>query len=354
MSRLKRILLVLTILLLVLIGVVAWLFRSRAEPIPEQLPEINLAEADPMKIVIPGSAGLPDLKLADLKGKTAYLVVGDRESMQAGESKLFDRALGRWKVGDDVVGYAIADTEGFKLFSSKIDEILGPMRPEIRLPLYVDYEGAVSKAFKLPKGHVGIVVLGPDGAITLRHSGPPADKDDPILGKLKAALRAEEPTLPPAPAFKVGALDNAACEGKACMFVFLPRAVKKSELPGVEGGFDGDMEATWKQLQDPAIRLAGLVADSDKKLAAAKPEVPAAVRLAVVGGPIEGLELKHWTTVAAVDESRAPFEIPADQAAVVLIDPTGKLALRELGLVRMYKMVRVSELLGVDLNDRRE
>jgi hypothetical protein len=152
-----------------------------------------------MKVVVPGSAGLPDLKLADLKGKTAYLVVGDRESMQAGESKFFDRALGRWKLPEDVVGYAIADTEGFKLFSSKIDEILGPMRPEIRLPLYVDYEGAVSKAFKLPKGHVGIVVLGPDGAITLRHSGPPADKDDPILAKLKTPSAPRSPSSRPPP-----------------------------------------------------------------------------------------------------------------------------------------------------------
>lgn len=353
MSRLKRILLTLTILLLVLIGLVAWMFRSRAEPIPEQLPEINVAEADPMKIVIPGASPLPDLKLADLKGKTAYLVVGDRESMQAGESKLFDRALGRWKVPDDVVGYAIADTEGFKLFASKIDEILTPMRPEIRLPLYVDYEGAVSKAFKLPKGHVGIVVLGPDSSILMRHSGPPKDKDDPILAELKKALRAEEPVLPAAPAFKVGDLDNAACEGKACMFVFLPRTVKRSELPGVEDGFDGDTEATFKQLQDPAIRLAGLIAESDKKLTAAKPEVAENVRLAVVGN-LEGLELKHWKTVAAADESRAPFELPADQAAVILIDPTGHIALRETGLVRMYKLVRVSELLGVDLNDRRE
>lgn len=353
MSRLKRILLVLVILLLVLIGVVAWVFRSRAEPIPEQLAAIDVAEADPMKIVIPGGPGLPDLKLADLKGKTTYLVVGDRESMQSGESKLFDHALGRWKVGDDVVGYAIADTEGFKLFSSKIDEILNPMRPEIRLPLYVDYDGAVSKAYKLPKGHVGIIVLGPDGTPTLRHSGPPADENDPILAKLKTALRAEEPVLPDAPAFKVGDLDNATCADKTCMFVFLPRPVTLAEIPGIDGGFDGDMEATWKQLQDPAIRLAGLVADSDKKLTAAKPEVAAKVHLALVGS-IEGLELKHWKTVAAADESRAPFELTADQTAIILLDPTGKLALRDTGLVRMYKMVRVSELLGIDLSDRRE
>ena len=136
------------------------------------------------------------------------------------------------------------------------------------------------------------------------------------------------------------------------MFVFLARAVKKTEMPGVEGGFDGDMEASWKQLQDPSVRLAGLVADSDKKLKAAE-GAAAKVRVALVGA-IEGIELSQWKSVAAADESRAPFEIPADQAALVIVDASGKLALRELELVRMYKLSRVSELLGVDLSDRRE
>jgi hypothetical protein len=350
-SRLKRILLGLTILLLVLVGVVAWMFRSRAETIPDELPAIDVAEADPQKIVIPGSPGMPDFKLADYKGKTLYLVVGDRESMTAGESKLFDRALARWKVPDDVVGVAIADTEGFKLFASKIEQILAPMRPEIRLPLYVDYEGAVTRAFKLPKGHVGVVVIGPDGAITMRHSGPPQEGDG-VLDQLKQALRAEEPALPAAPAFTVGALDNAACKGKSCVFVLLSRPVQKAELPGVEGGFEGEDEAAWKQLQDPDIRLASLVVDSDKKLAA---DDKAAARVEVVlVGELGGVELKRWKTTPSTPELRAAFALKDSDTAILGVDPGGKLKVRETGLVLMYKFNGVSELLGIDLNERRQ
>ena len=209
-----------------------------------------------------------------------------------------------------------------------------------------------------------LVVLGPDGAVTLRHSGPPTGKDDPILGQLKAALRAEEPVLAPAPDFKIGELDNAACKGKSCMFVFLARPVKKSELPGVKGGFEGDDEAKWKQLQDPSVRLAGLVLDSDAKLVARddkdakagkpddqepRPEVAAAVI-----GDLQDVELERYQQVAAAPEARAAFKIPEDQAGVVVIDREGKLAVHELGLVRMFKFNRVSELLGVDLGDRQE
>ncbi len=86
------------------------------------------------------------------------------------------------------------------------------------------------------------------------------------------------------------------------MFVFLARAVKKTEMPGVEGGFDGDMEASWKQLQNPSVRLAGLVADSDKKLKAAE-EAAAKVRVALVG-TLEGLELSQWTSRARPLRSR--------------------------------------------------
>ncbi len=354
----KRIALVLTVLLLLLVGAVAWMLRSRAEPVPDVLPPIDAAQADPMSVVIPGTGGLPDLKLADYKGKTVYLVLGDRESMQAKESKEFDRALNRWTYPPDVVGFGVGDAEGFKLFAGKVEEMMGGIRPELRIPLYIDFEGTITKTFKLPKGHVGIVVLGPDGAVKLRHSGPPKKKEDiktpedDIVARLKAALGAEEPVLPPAPPFKVGDLDNAACAGKTCIFVFLTAPVKKTQLPGVEGGFEGDMEASMKQLQDPNVRLAGLVHDSDAKLVTNK-EAAAKVQAVLVGG-LEGVELKHWRPAAPTPESRTPFEIPADQAAVVIIDPTGKLAVRELGVVRMYKFGGISDLLGVDLSDRRE
>lgn len=357
MSILKRIALVITVLVLALIGAAAWMLRSRAEEIPAELPPTDI---DPMSIVIPGGSGMPDLKLADHKGKTVYLILGDRESMQARESKEFDRALNRWTYPPDVVGFAIGDAEGFKLLAGKIEEMLGAMRPEMRLPLYIDFDGAITRAFKLPKGHTGIVVLGPDGALKLRHSGPPKPKDkiltpeDDIIARLKLALRAEEPALTPAPAFKVGDLDNAACAGKTCLFVFLGAPVKKTDMPGIDGGFDGGMEESMKKLQDPSIRLAGLAFDLEEKIAKDKDNALAdKVRPALVG-TLDGLELKHWTTLAEAPEARAQFSIPVDQAALVAIDPNGNLALRELGVVPMYKLGRVSELLDIDLGDRAE
>jgi hypothetical protein len=364
-SLTKRILIGLTILLLVVVGAAAWMFRSRAEAIPDQLAPIDTAEADPSKIVIPGRGGLPDLVLADLRGKTVYLLVGDRESSQARESMLFDRALGRWDIPQDVVGFSIADTEGLRYLASVIEGFIDPMRPELRLPLHIDYDGAITRAFKLPKGHAGVVVLGPGGEILMRHSGPPpaGPEGDKVIEQLRTHLKAKEPTLAPAPAFKLGTLDNTACKGKVCIFVFLARPVKKTDLPGVEGGFDGDTDAMWKQLGDPSVRLASLVHDSDTKLVAAdekaakadKPATPPAPRVeAVLVGALADVELKRWTTVPAAPEARAALQIPEDQAGVVIIDADGNLAVREVGVVRMYKFTRISELLGVDLSDRRE
>ena len=148
--------------------------------------------------------------------------------------------------------------------------------------------------------------------------------------------------------------------------MFLARPVKKSELPFVKGGFEGEADAMWKQLQDPSVRLSGLVNDSDAKLLAAdekaakaaKPAEPAAKPRpevkAVLVGTLADVELKRWVTVPAAPEARAALQIPEDQAAVVIIDAEGKLAVREIGIVRMYKFTRISELLDIDLSDRRE
>ncbi len=338
-------------LLLLLIGVVAWMFRSRAEAIPEELAPIDVAEADPMAVEIPGSAGLPPLKLGDYRGKTVYLVVGDRESMEAKEGQAFERALARWDYPEDVVGFGIANAEGFKLLAGTIEKFLGHMRPELRLPLYIDFEGVIAKTFKLPKGHFGVVVLGPDGTVTWRHSGPPKPDGDTIE-QLRIAVRATEPERLAAPEFSAGDLDFAKCSGHTCILVFLGAPVAKSAVPGVEGGFDGDMEAMWAQLQDPNIRLASLVHDSDTKLAADK-DAASRVRAVVVGELVD-VPLKHWQQVAEASQARTAFAVEPNQAGVVVVDAEGKVAVRELGLVRMYKFGPISELLGVDLGERRD
>jgi hypothetical protein len=343
-SILKRVAVVFVVLLLGLVGFVAWKLRSRAEEIPKELPPIDAAVADPQAIVIPGGGGLPELKIADLKGKTAYLVVEDRESMQARESKTIQRALNRWSFPADVVGYNIGDAEGFELLSSKIEEFLAHLRKELRLPLYIDYKGVFLRTFKLPRGHVGVVVLGPDGAPLLRHSGPMTDAQ---ISELRALLRAEEPAPPPAPAFELGGLDNAACKGKACLFVFLAEPVKKADVPGVEGGYGGDMEASAVQGRKPSVRLAGMALESDAKLDPAKVQ-------AVLVGEVPDLGLTKWTVVPAAPEARAAFELPEGEAGLVVVDPEGRLAVREPGTVPLYKFGRVSDLIGVDLGDPRE
>jgi hypothetical protein len=341
-STLRRIALVLVILVLGILGAIAWMLRSRAEPIPDALPAIDAAEADPQKLVIPGGGGLPDLKLADLKGKTVYMIVEDRESMAAKESSAMSRAMARWKYPDDVVGYAIGDTEGFGLLRSKIEEIVGPMRPELRLPLYLDFEGAATKTFKLPRGHAGLVIIDKTGAVAYRHSGPM--KPDEIE-QVRGLLGAEPLPTPPAPAFNVGGLDNAACKGKTCVLVFLSAPVARKDIPGGKQGFDGDMDESTKQFAKPDIRLAGIVVDSDAKLDPDK----VAGRLV---GAIEGAELKRWQAVPEAAAAREAFGVPPNESALVVIDPEGDLAMLERGRVQMYKFGVLSELIGVELGER--
>lgn len=341
MSVLRKIALGIVLLLLLLLGAVAWMFRSRAEVIPDELPPIDAAMSDPQKVVVPGSGGLPDLAIAGLKGKTAYLIVEDRESMAARESSTMSRAMARWVYPEGVVGYAIGDAEGFGLLSGKIEEFVGPMRPELRLPLYIDFQGIVTKTFKLPKGHAGVVVLDPAGAVVYRHSG----KMEPAeLDKLRVTLGATMPAPVPAPAFTVGELDNAACKGRTCVLVFLTETIARADIPGGEMGFGGDMDASMKQFARPNIRLASLVLDSDTKLDEGKVS-------AVLMGQIDGLALKRWKAVPQSPDARAAFQLPEGEAAIVVVDPAGNLALRELGRVQMYKFGIISELIGVELSD---
>lgn len=344
MSLLKRVALGFTLLLLVLVGIVAWKLRSRAEVIPEKLPEIDTAVADPATLVIPGGGGLPDLKFAELRGKTAYIVVEDRESIQSRESTTLQRSLNRWVFPPDVVGYQIGDVDGFALLASKIEEFVALMRSEMRIPLYMDYQGAFMKTFKLPRGHVGIVVLGPDGKVLIRRSGK---ADDAFLEELRTTLRATEPTPPPAPAFKLGDVDNAACAGKACIFVFLHEPVKRADIPGIKNGFDRGVTENGMQGRKAAIRLAGLAVTADDKLDDSK-------ALGVLVGATEGLDLKKWKQLPEAPEARSSFEIPADQSAVVVLDKDGRVAVRELGTPQFYKFGRISDVIGVDLGDHTE
>ncbi len=340
MSLFRKFALGFVVLLLVLLGAVAWLFRSRAEEIPAHLAEIDPAVADPQKLVIPGGGGLPDLELAKLKGRTVYLVVEDRESMAARESSPMSRAMAKWTYPPEVVGYLIGDAEGFGFLRGTIEEFVTAMRPELRLPLYVDFQGAAARTFKLPKGHSGLVVLDASGAVAYRHSGKMKPEE---IEEVRALLGATLPPLRPAPPFKVGELDNAACAGRVCALAFLSEPLRRSDVPGGAEGFQGDQEAQTKQFARPSVRIASVVLDTDPKLDEDKVS-------AVLVGELEGTELRRWKKVSTAD-ARAAFEIPEGEAGIVVVDADGKVAFRELGRIQIYKFGLLSELFGVEISD---
>lgn len=340
-SWLARILIGVVVVLLLIIGALAWVFRSQAEAIPQELAPIDVAAADPQKIVIPGDEVLADLVVADLKGKRAYFILEDRESMEAGESKELTRALARWEVDDDVAGFLVGNAEGFGLLRSKINEFMGQMRDEMRLPLYIDFEGAFVKAFKMPRGHTGLVVLGPDGAVVLRRSGP---ADEASLQALKEALGARDPSPPPAPEFAVGDLTRETCKGKVCAFAFLGKPVARGDVPGIEGGFEGGRKERFERFAEPSVRLAGVFIGADEKIDEDK-------HAGAIVGALSGVELRRWKQVEGAPEARAAFGLAADDTGLVVIDPEGRLALSIKGKVRFWQLGLFGDLLGIELQD---
>ncbi len=341
MSTLKKILIGLALSLLAMIGFVWWWITPRVDEIPEVLDEIDEeAEAEYMQIVIPAQGPLPELRFADLKGQTTFFVVEGQASMQAKEGREVKKAINRWITPDDVVGYSIGDAEGFGVLAGRIErDFLGPMRPEMARPIYADYTGAIMHGFKMPAGHLAIVVLGPDGKVLYRSSGDPSQEQ---LAELKAALGAKEPPpAPPAPAFEEGELSNASCEGKGCAFVFLAHPVERTDVPGLEeGGFEGGMKEAFEQMKDPSIRLLTVV-HTDWKPNGEK------VAGAIIG-EANGLEVEGWPTLDGAPELRRVFDVEPEEAALVIVDREGKLVFDERGLIPLYKFAPIQDWIDVE------
>ncbi len=340
MSTLKKILIGLGLSLVTMIGVVWWWLTPRVDDIPEVLDEIDEeAEAEYMQIVIPAQGPLPELRFQDLKGQTTFFIVEGQASMQAKEGREVKKAINRWITPDDVVGYSIGDAEGFGVLAGRIErDFLGPMRPEMPRPLYADFEGAIMHGFKMPAGHMAIVVLDPEGKVAYRSSGDPTDEQ---IAELKQVLGATEPPpAPPAPDFEEGELTNATCEGKGCAFIFLGRSVARADVPGIENGFDGGMKEAFEQMKDPSIRLMTVV-HTDWRPTGEQ-----------VGGAIVGeatdLEVEGWPTLESAPELRRVFDVEPEETALVIIDREGKLVFNERGLIPLYKFTPIQDWIDVE------
>ncbi len=303
----------------------------RVEPIPEVLPEVTEGDGT---LSIAGSGTVPGLSLEQLRGNMVFLRVEDRESFSNGEGRSLNRALDRWVYPSDTVGYVIGDAEGFSVFASQIDRVAGWLRDEMRFPFVLDYRGDVIRTFGLPKGHTALVIVGRDGQVELRHSGPMSDSE---IEHVRALLAAHEPPAGiVAPTFEVGSLSNIACQRKPCALAFLGRSVSGADFPGIDGE---DSEAEIRQkFEDPSLKLAlWLVGMKLGNLAAG-----------AVVGTLDGVELDGWTLVAEHASTREAFDVADGQVALVIIGMQGRMVFRELGRLPMYKLAIASHYLGVE------
>ena len=328
--------------LLGLAGVGAWWF-TRTEPIPEVLDEV---EEDPAVVEIPGLPGQPPLELAALEGKTVVFVVTGTWSAKSPEGEATNRALSRWVLPEGTVGYVVADAGGMGVFSDRIEKTMTSYASEVRFPLYVDYEGVFIETFKLPKGHHGLVVLGPDGTIVARHSG---GLEGEALEELRTSLGAREPEPGPAmpEAVQAGALDATACAETTCAFVFTgPGAVQRADIPGIRpGGFEGDDDARLAKMLEPAVRNVTLA--RKMKLSTTKGAFIGDIDSEISS---EGWERIGWDDGAAL---RAALGVSEDEPSLVVFDH-GREVLRAEGLVRLHHWGRIADLMHIDgFNDRR-
>ncbi|WP_106394973.1 hypothetical protein [Enhygromyxa salina] len=326
------------------LGGAAWTMWPEVEDIPETLdeikPEVSIAELE-----LEAQGPEPGVRLGELAGQTVYIMIEGKESMTGGEGKLLRRALHRWELPEDVVGFSVGDAPaGAVVMRGKIErEFVGPMRDEMKLPIYVDFGGEFTTAFSLPKGHLGFVILGPESEVLLRHAG---DVDAAKLAEIKALLRAEEPPPgPAAPDFELGELSKQSCVERPCVLVFLDAKVTRGEIPGLdEGGFEGDMKQAFEQIKQPSVRLArALEADWAA-------EDSAKFNGAIVGEG-EGWGVEGWPFVAEAAAARETFGIGADEAGMVIIDGQGRVAFSETGRIPFWKLSLAADLLGIEPKD---
>jgi hypothetical protein len=328
---LLRVVAVLVALVLAAGGWLWWKLRPRVDPIPAVLAAVD-PNADLAKITI-GGGGIADFVLGDQRGHVTYLMIDSKESLKAHEGRTLADALDRWITPDTLAGFSIGDAEGLGVLRFKIDDIVKQIRRETRLPLYVDYDGKIIHTFKLPKGHTGLVVLGPDLSVVYRHSGPMKDDD---LGTLRDLLGAKEPPPPPpAPPFQVGPLTTESCRGKACAIVILAGQVEKKRVPWIKGGFKGSDDEATRLMEDPSTRLVGALYDM-------KPGADAA--RGVVVGDTDALP-DGWERADDGDAARRTFDVPPGEAALVVIDALGRVAFKQIGRIPLYKFGPIADLL---------
>jgi hypothetical protein len=312
----------------------AWTLLG-VEEIPEELEPVG----DPSTVVIPGIGDQPELSIAKQRGKTTFFVMVGIATFGSDEGKTVNRALNRWEYPETTEGYIVFDAAGFGFLAEKSQTYLQEFSREARFSMYGDFEGVFKDTFKLSGGHHGLVVLGPDGQVMLRQSG--GIEDSAELEKLREMLGASEPEPgPEAPAFEVGSINEETCENKPCALVFLGAPVKRTDVPNIDDGFEGEDEQRWAQMRKPEIRLTS---------AALRLEPGEAISAALVG-EVEELEFPGWNVVDEAPDAREALGIDSDGSAFVIVH-AGVVKLRLDGFVPYHRFGEIADHLGVEFKD---
>ncbi|MGH1344924.1 MAG: hypothetical protein ACRBN8_25415 [Nannocystales bacterium] len=333
MRRLKIAGIVLALFVAVGAGLLWWLLRADDIPVTLETAE------DPMTLSIPGIGTQSTLDRRLLEDKTSFFIFVGIQSWTSDEGKPINRALNRWMLPADAQGFIIFDAEGLGFLAEKSEEYMERFGGETRYPMYGDFEGAFRQVFKMPQGHHGFVVVTPDGKVAMRKSG--GAQPGPELDKIRTLLKAEEPPPGPAvPEFSLGPLSKSACAKKPCALMFFGDSVRREQVPGIEDGFEGEDEEEWAQLNNPGVR--NVVSAS--KLAIAD------VGMGVLSGQVPKLEYPAGWSVEGDDAAvRRAFGIePGTTSFLVLRD--GEVAFRGDGVIPMYELGRISDLLGVEFD----
>lgn len=290
---------------------------------------------------LPAQGDLPEVDLASLRGGPALFVVEGRESMEKGQSKELKLALDRWSYPPELRAFLVADGRPYRFIPGLKDmaaEFLNAMRPELRLPMYADFQGDALNPLGVESGAFELVVVDASGIVAHRHRGD-AEAED--IEAIRLALSASEPPPPPAaPPFQVGELNNAACGDRGCIFVFLGTHVERSEIPGLKsGGFEGSREDAFAMLKKPPIRLLSQVATRwDYE--------PTPIRGAIIGdGPAD--LLPAWQHIPAAQEAREAFGLAPDTTALVTVDTQGRLAFLAEDSFPFWRLGQARESVGL-------
>ena len=121
--------------------------------------------------------------------------------------------------------------------------------------------------------------------------------------------------------------------------LFLDRPVARTDIPGIEGGFEGEDEAVWKQFEIPAFRM---VSSSLKLNLSGKAK-------GVVVGEVDDFEFPGWSTVPPADGVAAATALGAPTGETTLmILKGGTVVFSASGFMPMYRLGEVSDLLEVE------